>query len=85
MNHPMATNAVPTMIGEVTKTEFRPMVLPTFDDAFEIVVRRVAASWSVPSLDPGEVTVSKLNPGEASFDEATDPTVTKLDWSNRNA
>jgi hypothetical protein len=56
----LGTTAVSSMIGEVTKTEFTPVVLPAFDDAFKVVVRRVAASWLVPSLDPGEVTVSKL-------------------------
>jgi hypothetical protein len=73
------------MVGEVTKFEFNPGVLPAFDDTFKVVISHLEASGSVPSLDSRKVSVTKVNPLETTFDEKAAIQITKLDWSNENA
>ena len=85
MSYARPSAAVPAMVGEVTKFEFNPGVLPAFDDTFKVVIRQLEASGSVPSLDSRKVSVTKVNPLETTFDEKAAIQVTQLDWSNENA
>jgi len=85
MSYARPTAAIPAMVGEVTKSEFNPGVLPAFDDTFKVVIHHLEASGSVPSLDSREVRVTKVDPLETTFDEKATIQVRQLDWSNENA
>jgi hypothetical protein len=68
---------VQAMFGDVVKMQLDPRVAPSFDEAFEVVVRRVETA-PVPSIEEEKASVKVVQPESPALDEAADVIVKQV-------